>query len=207
MFITFEGPEGSGKTTQIALLTDHIRQQGFDLCVTREPGGTEIGEEIREVLHSLDNRAMTPEAEILLYSASRAQHVGEVIRPALERGAVVVSDRFYDSTYAYQGYGHGLDLAMLHEITEFATGGLTPDLTIYLDIDPKHGLSRRRGDDTGEWNRLDEMKLAFHRKVYAGYQKLIKAEPDRWLRIDGDRPVDVVQSDIQQQVMNRLTAE
>ena len=146
MFITFEGPEGSGKTTQSVKLKEKLEERGHAVLWTREPGGTRIAEQIREVLHHPDNQEMTPRAEILLYSASRAQHTVEKIQPALAAGQIVLCDRYYDSTLAYQGYGRGLDLAMLRTITQFATGGLVPTLTLYFEIDPEEGLKRRQRD-------------------------------------------------------------
>ena len=165
VFITFEGPEGSGKTTQIRLLTARLEAAGYDVLTTREPGGTPIGDQIRAVVHNVANTEMVAEAEILLYSASRAQLVGELIRPALAQGQVVLSDRYADSTTAYQGYGRGLDLAALRQITVFATGGLTPDLTIYLDCSVEEGLKRKQqafaldaqdepGDGGRSWARV-----------------------------------------------------
>ena len=206
MFITFEGPDGCGKSTQIALLADRLLERGYTLFRTREPGGTEIGEKIREVLHDLRNTAMSPRAEILLYSASRAQLVEQMIRPTLERGEIVLCDRFFDSTYAYQGYGHGLDIAVLRAITEFATGGLKPNLTIYLECDPEEGLRRRQKDQAAEWNRLDEMELSFHRRVHDGYRTLIDAEPERWVKIDGMRSIEAVHTQIQSIVAERLAS-
>ena len=135
MFITFEGTEGSGKTTQIPLLAKHLRARGYHVVETREPGGTDIGGQIRQVLHSVSNEAMTSRAEILLYAADRAQHVNQLIRPALAAGKIVLCDRYVDSTFAYQGYGRQLDLDSLKMITTFATAGLLPDLTFYLKID------------------------------------------------------------------------
>ncbi len=205
MFISFEGPDGCGKTTQLALLADFLVRQGYVICRTREPGGTPIGEQIREVLHDPANREMDPRTEILLYSASRAQIVTQVIRPALAAGEVVLCDRFYDSTLAYQGYGHGLDLNMLRQITLFATGGLKPDLTIYLEVAPEVGLRRRQQDQEAEWNRLDALALEFHRRVHAGYHELIAAEPARWVVVNGERPVDAVQADIRAVVTARLS--
>jgi dTMP kinase len=204
MFITFEGPDGGGKSTQMALLADYLTEQGYSLFRTREPGGTSISEQIRDVLHDNKNQEMDPHAEILLYSASRAQLVAEKIRPALERGQIILCDRFFDSTYAYQGYGHGLDLDMLQRITEFATGGLKPDLTIYLDVDPDEGLRRRQSDQGGEWNRLDDMALEFHQRVHDGYLKLIDAQPERWVRIDATQPIETVHSMIKAAVMERI---
>src|SRR5258708_19578601 len=175
MFITFEGPDGSGKSTQIPLLVRHLAARTLNVIAVREPGGTSIGDQVRQVLHDLNNDAMDPHAELLLYSASRAQLVAEVIRPQLERGGIVIWDRYADSIYAYQGYGRGLDLAALRQITEFATGGLIPDLTLFLDIDPEHGLNRRSAE--GEWNRMDALALDFHRRVRDGYLALIAAHP------------------------------
>jgi dTMP kinase len=206
MFITFEGPDGSGKTTQVQQTVVYLRSKGYDVLLTREPGGTVIGDQIREVLHNLENTAMHPRAELLLYNASRAQLVEEVIRPQLATGGLVVCDRFYDSTLAYQGYGHGLDLEALRTIIVFATGGLRPDMTIYLDISPEDGLQRRlsavaQGE---EWNRLDDMAMAFHRRVREGYHKLIAAEPERWVCINGAQPVEKVQAEILAALGKRL---
>lgn len=204
MFITFEGLDGSGKTTQIKQVVPWLQAQGYDVLVTREPGGTSIGDQIREVLHSLDNTAMHPNAELLLYNASRAQLVAEVLRPHLEAGGIVVCDRFYDSTLAYQGYGHGLDLDVLKAIVHFATGGLKPDLTLFLDITPEDGLERRKQASLfgEEWNRLDDMALSFHRRVYEGYQALIAADPARWVPIPAVQPLPAVQ----QQILDVLAA-
>lgn len=203
MFITFEGPEGSGKTTQIQPLCSYLQDQGLDVVLTREPGGTAIGDQIRRVLLDPANREMLPEAEILLFSASRAQLVGQVVRPALARGAIVICDRFADSTMAYQGHGRGLDLESLRRITHFATGGLTPDLTVYLDVDVEEGLRRKRmaGQQNHEdWNRLDQQAIDFYDRVRRGYLALASAEPDRWLMIDASRPAVVVQDEIRRRV-------
>jgi dTMP kinase len=204
MFITFEGPDGCGKTTQLRLLAKYLGQQGFSICLTREPGGSPIGEQIRQVVHSQANQEMDARTEILLYSASRAQHVAQIIRPALAEGKIVLSDRFYDSTLAYQGYGHSLNLDVLQKITEFATGGLRPDLTIYIEIDPEEGLIRRRKDRTAEWNRLDALDLEFHRRAHQGYRQLIAREPGRWVVVDGQRSIEAVQDDIRRHVLKRL---
>ncbi len=206
MFITFEGPDGSGKTTQIARTTAALRERGYHVLLTREPGGTPIGDQVRHILHDMKNAGMHPRAELLLFSASRAQLVEEVIRPHLNQGGLVISDRFFDSTYAYQGYGHGLDLDALRQITHFATGGLRPDLTIYLDITPEEGLQRRRSalQQGGEWNRLDAMALAFHERVRDGYHRLIAEEPDRWVKIDAAQPAEAVQAGILAALLPRL---
>jgi len=203
VFITLEGPEGSGKTTQIPLLVDWLREQGYAVELTREPGGTDIGNLIRDVLHDPRHTAMDATAEILLYSADRAQHVAQCIRPALAAGKIVVSDRYYDSTLAYQGYGRGLDLEMLRAITAFATAGLKPDLTLYLDIAPEEGLQRRQAGGE-EWNRLDAETLDFHRRVRAGYMALIAQESERWVVIDAARSVEEVQGAIRAEVGARL---
>lgn len=208
MFITFEGLDGSGKTTQVRLTAAHLREMGYEVLLTREPGGTAIGDQIREVLHSLDNTAMHPTTELLLYNASRAQLVAEVLRPHLASGGLVLCDRFYDSTLAYQGYGHQLNLDSLRAIIDFATGGLRPDLTIFLDITPEDGLTRRKQASLfgEEWNRLDDMELAFHRRVYHGYEALIQAEPQRWLRIDALQPVEQIQAAIRQKITAHIMA-
>lgn len=203
MFITFEGPEGSGKSTQVALLADAMRQQGFPVFATREPGGTPIGDQIRACVHNVGHTNMTAVTEMLLYSASRAQLVQEVIRPALATGAVVLCDRYADSTLAYQGYGRQLDLSILQQITAFATGELRPDLTLLLDIDVERGLARRN-DGGEEMNRLDLETVAFHRRVRSGYHDLAGRDPQRWRIIDADRCVDDVQQDVQAVVFSFL---
>lgn len=203
MFITFEGPEGSGKSTQIRLLAEFLRARGLSVEVVREPGGTPIGDQVRHVLHDTANTAMSPEAEVLLYSASRAQLVSQRIRPSLAAGRVVLCDRYADSTMAYQGYGRGLDLGMLAALTEIATGGLKPDLTLLLDLDVSAGLSRRRVRGE-EMNRLDLEAVAFHERVREGYRLLANADPERWVRVQADRPVDVVAADIREAVLARL---
>jgi dTMP kinase len=203
MFITLEGPEGGGKTTQLRLLAAFLREQGYDVVATREPGGTSIGDQIRCVLHDTANTAMSPTAELLLYAASRAQLVDQVIRPALAAGQVVLCDRYADSTLAYQGYGRGLDLAMLATLATIATGGLQPDLTLLLDLDVERGLARRR-DEGEEMNRLDLETVAFHRRVRDGYLALCAADPARWRLIDAGRPAADVQGDIEQIVLEWL---
>ncbi|NPV68287.1 MAG: dTMP kinase [Anaerolineae bacterium] len=191
MFITFEGPEGSGKTTQFQRVVAALQAAGVDVLATREPGGTLIGEQVRDILlNRPEGAVMAPEAEALLFSAARAQHVREVIRPALAAGRTVLCDRFYDSTLAYQGYGHGLDLAALRQITAFATGGLKPDITIYLDCPPEVGLGRKQSQ--AELNRLDRLALDFHRRVYAGYQTMMQQEPERWVAVDATPGPDEV---------------
>lgn len=202
LFITFEGPDGGGKTTQAHLLVEHLQSQGHEVLLTREPGGTAIGEQIRRVLTDLANTPMHPRTEILLFSASRAQLVHEVIRPHLQSGGTVVSDRFFDATLAYQGYGHRLDLAALRSITAFATGGLVPDLTFLLDLPAEEGLMRRKKH--GEWNRLDAYNLEFHQRVRQGYLELAAAEPQRWITLDARKSAEVLQAEVRQLVEARL---
>jgi dTMP kinase len=205
-FITLEGPDGSGKTTQAQLLVEWLRDQGHDVLLTREPGGTGIGNQIRNVLHDSDNAAMDPRTEFLLYSASRAQHVSELILPSLAAGKLVISDRYADSSLAYQGYGRGLDLEMLQAITAFATQGLKPDITLYFDIAPGEGLQRRLVSGE-EWNRMDAEALAFHRRVRNGYLELAAAEPDRWKVLDANRPIEDVQADVRAVIAAHVGAE
>lgn len=202
MFITLEGPEGSGKTMQLPRLSDYLRQSGFDVLTTREPGGTAISEQIRTVLHNLENKEMNPRTEILLFQASRAQLVEQVVRPHLDKGGIVISDRYADSTLAYQGYGHQVDIDALRVLVTFATGGLKPDLTILLDVDVEIGL--RRKELKGEWNRLDAYNLEFHQRVRQGYRQLVHAEPGRWEVIDASQSPTQVQNEIRRVVTERL---
>jgi dTMP kinase len=202
MFITLEGPEGSGKTFQLPRLAEYLRQQGFDVLTTREPGGTSISEQIRTVLHNLENKEMNPRTEILLFQASRAQLVEQVIRPHLEKGGVVLSDRYADSTLAYQGYGHQIDIEPLRALVSFATGGLKPDLTLLLDVDVEIGL--RRKELKGEWNRLDAYNLDFHQRVRRGYLNLVQLEPERWVVIDASQEPGKVQEELRKVVDERL---
>lgn len=202
MFISFEGPDGSGKSSQIPLLAEKLRQQGYDVLCTREPGGTAIGDQVRKVLFDMRNKGMDPRGEILLFQASRAQLVEEVIRPALKQGKVVLSDRYADSTLAYQGYGHQVELDELRSIVNYATGGLKPQLTILLDIEAGEGLQRR--DSGGNWNRLDDYDLEFHRRVRDGYRKLAAAEPERWVVVEASQNPDKVAADLLRIVLEHL---
>ena len=202
MFITLEGPEGSGKSSQIPALAQYLQEHGFDVLCTREPGGTSIGDQIREVLTSMDNPELLPRTEILLFLAARAQLVAQVIKPALLAGKVVLCDRYGDSTLAYQGYGHGLDLNSLRAMLNFATEGLKPDLTLLMDLDIKTGLARKKSID--EWNRLDAYELSFHECVRAGYLQLAEQEPERWQVVDAALPKDTVQTLLREIVLNRL---
>jgi len=203
LFITFEGPDGSGKSTQIELTVEYLQQLGYNVLCTREPGGSCIGDQIRDVLHDVKNTEMSARAEILLYSASRAQLVEQVILPHLEKGGVVVCDRYADSTYAYQGYGRQLDFDALRQITAFATQQLIPDIAIYLDLSVEQGLARKKNANSagqGEWNRMDQLEVDFHRRVHAGYLEMAQAEPERWLVIDAADTVEAVN----QRIRHRL---
>lgn len=201
MFITFEGPDGSGKTTQVKLLAEYLEARGRSVVLTREPGGTAISEQIRQVILTKKNLAMRHETEALLFSAARAQIVSELIRPALAENKIVLCDRYADSTMAYQGYGLGLDLEALRAITKFATGGLVPNLTFYVDVPVEVGLARRQ---QGETNRLDVKAAEYHRRVRDGFMQLVRAEPQRWVVIDGTRTIDEVQQDIRKVLSERL---
>jgi dTMP kinase len=202
MFITLEGPEGSGKTSHIPYLVEYFREQGHVVFPTREPGGTSIGEQIREVLHSLKNTEMHPRTETLLYQAARAQFVEQVIRPRLALGEIVLSDRYADSTLAYQGYGHQQDLEQVRTLVRYATGGLVPDLTILLDVDVEVGLNRKLKAD--EWNRLDAYTVDFHRRVHAGYLEMVAQEPDRWRVVDASREWQSVQDELRKVILENL---
>ncbi|MBW6465918.1 MAG: dTMP kinase [Brevefilum sp.] len=203
MFITLEGPEGSGKTSQLPALAGYLRAAGYDVLVTREPGGTAVGDQIREILMNLKNVSIIPRTEILLFLAARAQHVDEVIRPALTAGKVVLCDRFGDSTLAYQGFGHKTDLETLQALLHFSTGGLKPDLTLLVDVPVEVGMARKR-DNSSEWNRLDAYALAFHERVRQGYFALAEAEPERWIIVDATEEKDRVQQALRKAILTRL---
>jgi dTMP kinase len=200
-FITFEGPEGGGKSTQIHRLAGSLAELGHRVWTTREPGGTRIGEKIRPVLLAERQATMTPWTEALLFTAARAQLVDEVIRPRLHHGEVVLCDRFTDSTLAYQGYGRGLDLGSLAQLQAEATGGLSPDLTLLLNLPVEAGLARipRTAQD-----RLDREAVAFHQRVHAGYQEMAIAQPGRWREVDASLDPDSVARQILEHVMSAL---
>ncbi len=204
MFITLEGPEGSGKTSHVPSLVEYFREQGRIIFPTREPGGTSISEQIREVIHDLRNVEMHPRTETLLYQAARAQIVEQVIQPRLKAGEIVMCDRYADSTIAYQGYGHQQDLAQVRTLVRYATGGLVPDLTILLDLDVEVGLKRKQKAD--EWNRLDAYTVEFHRRVRAGYLEMVKLEPERWRVVDAGREWKLVQAELRQVIEDKLEA-
>lgn len=202
-FITFEGPEGAGKSTQLARLVGRLQAAGHPLTVTREPGGTPLGTRIREVL--LDPELhMDALPEFLLYSASRAQLVQDVIRPALKRGETIVCDRYFDSSLAYQGAGRGLPLPLLQNMTQEVTGGLKPDLTILLDLDPALGLGRAAA--RGQPDRLERADLHFHQRVRQGFLELAQQEPGRFLVLDATLSIDKLSELIWQAVQSRLSS-
>ena len=199
MFITLEGPEGGGKTSHIQALVEFLCAQGIDARATCEPGGTSIGDQVRDVLKNTNNVEMHPRTEILLFCAARAQLVEQVIVPGLADGVTYVSDRYADSTLAYQGYGHGVDLSTLRSLLNFATGGRWPDLTFLLDIPTEAGLDRKRLQKM-DWNRFEEYELDFHRRVRSGYLELARQDPQRWRIIDALQPWKDVQAQMQQAV-------
>jgi len=190
LFISFEGIEGTGKTKQSKLLYEYLRKIGYKVILTGEPGGTRIGLKIRDLLLSLENREMTPVSELLLYNASRAQHIEEVILPALKKGFIVITDRFIDSTKAYQGYGRGIDLKLIEFLEKIVTEDVRPDLTLLLDLDVKTGLKRNR--HINKTDRLELENIKFHKKVREGYLKIAAKEPERIKLIDASGSIEEI---------------
>ncbi len=207
-FITFEGIEGCGKTTQIKLLACRLEESGYRVTITREPGGCPIADKIRTILLDSANSGMVPLAELLLYAAARAQHVAEVIKPALDADAIVLCDRFTDATVAYQGFGRQLDLALIDELNRLAAGNLHPHLTVLIDCPVEIGLGRamsRIDATTGDREeRFEQESMQFHRRVRAGYRQLAAADPDRFIVIDGAREVRDVETAIAAAVFPKL---
>jgi dTMP kinase len=207
-FITFEGIEGSGKSTQIVLLANYLKSRRINIVLTREPGGTPIGDQIRKILLDPANKALNPSAELLLYASSRAQHLFEVILPALDSGAIVLCDRFTDATLAYQGYGRGLDKNVIRELDRIVTAGVRPDLTVLLDIDAAAGLARARGRNNsrgleGE-ARFENEEIAFHERVRQGYLTLAKQEPARIRAVDASPAPNRIEMEIRNIVVTVL---
>lgn len=204
-FITFEGTEGCGKSTQIRLLADHLSQQGHHVCTTREPGGCPISDEIRRILLDPASEGMDPVTELMLYAAARAQHVAEVIRPALQRGEIVLCDRFSDATLTYQGYGRGLNIEQIQSLNRMATDSLTPDLTLLLDITLETGLERavsRNSLDNNSEGRFELEELAFHQRVRDGYLTLASQE-ERFRVISAEGSID----DVAERIRHAVTPE
>ena len=202
IFISLEGIEGTGKTTQARLLSERLVEKGYEVMLTQEPGGTVIGNRIREILLHVDHREMSYMTELLLYNAARAQHLSEKILPALNQGKVVITDRFTDSTIAYQGYGRGIDIGLLKSIDIIATGGIRPDLTILFDLDVETGLQRNKG--INKVDRLELEEIEFHKKVREGYLKIAEAEPDRIKTVDASLPLKDVSEKVWEIVRWRL---
>lgn len=208
IFVTFEGIEGSGKSTQITLLADYLTAQGRPVTLTREPGGTAIGDQVRKVLLNPENTSLDPTAELLLYAAGRAQHLAELIMPGLKADKIVLCDRFSDATLAYQGYGRGLDLVLIRSLDRIVTGGMRPDITVLLDIEAGAGLARARRrnscDGLEAEARFENEHVSFHERVRRGYLDLAKEEPGRFRVVDASQPPDRVQTEIRRALAGLL---
>lgn len=213
LFITIEGPEGAGKSTQTAMLAEWLLHMGLNVMTTREPGAGKVGSEIRKVILDPENKEMTAEAEAFLYAADRTQHVEKMLKPALDNGMIVICDRYVDSHIAYQGYGRGLDLDFLKELNQMATGGLMPDLTILLSLDAETGLKRVRAreqfakanqDDSQNIDRMEQEKIDFHHKLCAGYAEIAKAEPGRVKVVDASGDINDIKYEIRQIISGLL---
>ena len=209
MFITFEGIEGTGKSTQMRLLTGHLQDKGLDVVNTLEPGGSRLGQELRRILLSMESRDLTGQSELFLYLADRAQHVTTVVRPALAAGKMVLCDRFADSTVVYQGYGRGLDPKLLHQLNEVAVDGTWPELTILLDIEPEIGLKRAltrniRENKTDTEGRFEAESLTFHARIRQGYLTWAALHPERFAVLDATLPPEDVAAQVAAAVDERL---
>jgi dTMP kinase len=205
VFISFEGIEGTGKTTQARLLSERLADEGHDVVLTFEPGGTVIGSRIREILLLPEHAEMAAVTELLLYNAARSQHLAEKILPAIKAGKIIVTDRFTDSTVAYQCYARGIDMALIMSIDRLATGGLRPDLTILFDLDAEAGLARNR--DAKKADRIELEDLAFHKRVREGYLAIAKADPDRVSIVDASLPVAEVHARVWEIMSKRIGFE
>ncbi|WEV70496.1 dTMP kinase [Lactobacillus sp. ESL0785] len=207
-FISFEGPDGAGKSTVIAQVAAKIAPKlATQYLVTREPGGSKIAEQIRQFILDPKNDKLTAKTEALLYAASRSQHMAETIIPALAAGKVVFSDRFVDSSLAYQGMGRNLGIAAVKQINDFATSGIAPDLTLFLDVRPEVGLARIAKDRSGQEDRLEQEKLTFHQRVYQGYQQVNEQDHERIQVVDAERSLDQVVADCVKIIANHLPPE
>lgn len=198
LFITVEGMDGSGKTTQIRFMQEYLSSLGCDVLLTREPGGTRISESIRSIILDAENTEMSDTTELLLYSASRAQLVEQVIRPSLEKYITIICDRYVDSFFAYQGFGRGRSLDVLQKITDIAINGLMPDITFFFDVAPEIGLKRRI--EATSRDRIENEEMDFHRKVYDGYKELAHRYPERIKTIDASKPAELVRTDVRRQI-------
>lgn len=206
LFISFEGGEGGGKSTQIRLLSERLQAEGSTVLQTREPGGTPLGEAVRNLLqHDDAGEGMHSLTELMLFAASRTQHVHQKIRPAIERGEIVLCDRFMDSTTAYQGAARKLDPEIVSTINQIAVDSVRPDMTILIDLDPKVGMSRVRARGNGELDRMEQEAIEFFEAVRAGYLKLAAAEPERFLVLDGSEAIESLQAQIWEAVSKRLS--
>jgi dTMP kinase len=203
LFISFEGIEGTGKTIQSKLLCEYLIKKGFRVLLTEEPGGTRIGRTIRDILLSVDNIEITPLTELFLYNASRIQHIKEVILPAIKQGMVVITDRFSDSTVAYQGYGRGIELHLINSIEHIVTEGLRPDKTILLDLDVAIGLQRNKG--INKEDRIELEDITFHKRVRDGYHALAAKEPERIHVIDASKSIEHIHGSIKNVVQDLLS--
>lgn len=201
MLITFEGIEGSGKTTQIALLADHLKKKGRSIIQTREPGGTGFGEALRSVLLKKGFNVF-PLPELLVFMAMRAQHIEEVILPALQDGSIVICDRFVDATYAYQGYGRKIDLGVIETLNRLVTKGIRPNLTILLNVSAERGLKRKAA--SAQMDRIEEEDISFHQKIKKAYEKLAREDPKRFFVVDGALKADAIHQIIREKVNNVL---
>lgn len=209
MFVTFEGIEGCGKSTQVKLVAEHLTGTGHEVVTTLEPGGSRLGRLLRKILLDMESRDLTGQSELFLYLADRAQHVDQVIRPALDAGKIVLSDRFADSTVVYQGYGRGLDPKLLHQFNDVAVAGLWPELTLLFDLSPETGLKRAlnrniKEKKTDSEGRFEAESIAFHQRIREGYLTWAAIHKDRFHVIDAARPVEEVFADVRQAVEDRL---
>lgn len=204
LFITLEGPEGSGKSSALKIVTEKLKELNYSVVITREPGGTPISEQIRNVILDKSNTMMDSRTEALLYAASRRQHLVEKIWPSLKEGKIVFCDRYLDSSLSYQGYARGLGVEKVLKVNEYATEGTFPDITFLFDIDPKIGLERISKNSSREVNRLDVEKLSFHQKVREGYLELSKRFPNRYIVIDASSPLEKVADEVLKNILKKL---
>ena len=202
IFITMEGPDGSGKTTQIDLLKKYLESKGYDIIIAREPGGTAIGEVIRKIILNTEYQEMSYMTELLLYAATRAQLVNQVIKPALLEGKAVICDRFVESSAVYQGIGRGLGVDTVYEVNNYALGDVAPKLTIFMDLDAEEGIKRK--ENQTELDRMELEDLCFHKRVVEGYRKLAALYPERIISLDATLPIETIHSMIVEEVEKRF---